>query len=91
MWCAEFPTTTGAIAHASGSGAHNLARVSGPRRAGDDHHAGTFRFGTRLVYLACALTNQRIGVEETDDGLWSICFHTVLLATFDERDCIIQS
>jgi len=53
--------------------------------------AGTFRFGKRLVYLANALTNHKIGMEETDDGLWSIHFHTVLLATFDERDYIIQS
>ena len=53
--------------------------------------AGTFRFGKRIVYLANALTNQKIGMEETDDGLWSIYFHAVLLATFDERDDIIQS
>ena len=53
--------------------------------------AGTFRFGKRIVYLANALTNQKIGMDETDDGLWSIYFHTVLLATFDERDYIIQS
>jgi hypothetical protein len=52
---------------------------------------GTFRFGKRLVYLANALTNQQIGLEETDDGLWAIYFHTVLLATHDERDNIIQS
>ena len=52
--------------------------------------AGTFRSGKRLLYLANALTNQRIGMEETDDGLWAIYFHTVLLATFDERDYIIQ-
>ena len=52
--------------------------------------AGTFCFGKRIVYLANALTNQRIGMEETDDGLWSIYFHTVLLATVDERDYIIQ-
>jgi len=53
--------------------------------------AGTFRFGKRLVYLANALTNQRIGMEETDDGLWQLYFHRVLLDTFDERDYIIQS
>ena len=53
--------------------------------------AGTFRFGKRLIYLANALTNQRIGMEETDDGLLAIYFHTVLLATLDERDYIIQS
>ena len=52
---------------------------------------GTFRFGKRLIYLANALTNQRIGMEETDDELWAIYFHTVLLATLDERDYIIQS
>lgn len=43
------------------------------------------------MYLANALTNQHIGMEETEDGLWSIYFHAVLLATFDERDYIIQS
>jgi putative transposase len=52
---------------------------------------GTFRLGKRLVYLANALTNQQIGLEETDDGVWAIYFHTVLLATLDERDYIIQS
>ena len=52
---------------------------------------GTFKFGKRLLYLANALTNQHIGLEETDDGLWSIYFHSVLLATLDERDYIIQS
>ena len=30
-------------------------------------------------------------MEATKDGLWSIYFRTVLLATFDERDCILQS
>ena len=33
---------------------------------------GTFKFGKRLLYLANALTNQQIGLEETDDGRWSI-------------------
>ena len=41
--------------------------------------------------LANALTDQQIGLEETDDGLWSLYFHSVLLATLDERDYIIQS
>ena len=52
---------------------------------------GAFRFGKRLLYVAYALTNQRISLKETDDGLWAIYFHTVLLATFDDRDYIIQS
>ncbi|MBC7842443.1 MAG: hypothetical protein H7099_09020 [Gemmatimonadaceae bacterium] len=37
-----------------------------------------------------ALTNRRINLDETDDGLWAPYFRTVLLATFDERDCIIH-
>ena len=52
---------------------------------------GTFPFGKRLLYVVNALTNQRIGLEETDDGLWAICFRTLLMAMFDERDHIIQS
>jgi hypothetical protein len=51
---------------------------------------GTCRFGTRLVSLANALSNQRIGMEKTDDDLWSLRSDTVLRATFDERDYTIQ-
>jgi hypothetical protein len=29
-------------------------------------------------------------LEETDDGIWSIYFGTVLLAKVDERDMIIR-
>ena len=31
-----------------------------------------------------------LGLEETDDGIWSIYFHTVLLAKLDEHDYIIR-
>lgn len=47
---------------------------------------GTFRFRDRLLYLANAMVDQHIGLEETDDGIWAIHFNTVWLATFDERD-----
>lgn len=50
---------------------------------------GTFRFRNRLLYLANAMVDQPIGLEETEDGVWSIWFNTVLLATFDEHDYII--
>jgi len=50
---------------------------------------GTFRFRTKLLYLANAMVDQYVGLEETDDGIWAIHFNTVLLATFDERDYII--
>ena len=52
--------------------------------------AGTFRFQQRLLYIANALVNQHIGLEETDDGVWAIYFNTVLLATLDERDFVIR-
>jgi hypothetical protein len=45
--------------------------------------AGTFRFQQRLLYLANALVDQWIGLEERDDGVWSIYFNTVLLATLE--------
>jgi transposase InsO family protein len=51
---------------------------------------GTFRFQHRLLYLANAMVDQQIGLEETDDGIWAIHFNRVLLATFDERDYIIS-
>ena len=52
--------------------------------------AGTFRFQKRGLYLANSLVDQPIGLEETDDGVWSIYFNTVLIATMDERDYIIR-
>jgi transposase InsO family protein len=51
---------------------------------------GTFRFQRRLLFLANSLTHHHIGLEETDDGIWSIYFNTVLLAKLDERDDIIR-
>jgi putative transposase len=51
---------------------------------------GTFRFQGRLLFLANSLSNLLVGLEETDDGIWSIYFHTVLLAKLDERDYIIR-
>ncbi len=53
--------------------------------------AGTIRFQQRLLYLATALDTYHVGLEEVDDGIWSIHFGTVLLARFDERDGIIHA
>ena len=50
---------------------------------------GTFRFRSRLLYLASAMVDQHIGLEETEDGIWAIPVNNILLATFDERDYII--
>ena len=43
-----------------------------------------------MRYLANALDNYSVGLEEVDDGIWLIHFGTVLLARFDERDDIIR-
>jgi putative transposase len=51
---------------------------------------GTFRFQRKLLYLANAMVDQHIGLEEIDNGIWNIFFNTVLLATLDEKDYIIR-
>lgn len=51
---------------------------------------GTFRFQHRLLFIANSLTHHHIGLEETDDGIWSIYFNAVLLAKLDERDYVIR-
>src|SRR5207253_2879009 len=42
-------------------------------------NAGTFRFKKRLLFIADALKQHAIGLEEVDDGIWSIHFCPVLL------------
>jgi transposase InsO family protein len=53
-------------------------------------NAGTFRFKYRLLFIANALKQHHIGLEEIDDGIWSIYFGQVLLARLDERDYVIR-
>jgi transposase InsO family protein len=53
-------------------------------------NAGTIRFKQRLLFIANALKQHPLGLEEVDDGLWSIHFCHVLLGRIDERDYIIR-
>lgn len=53
-------------------------------------NAGTFRFKHRLLFIANALKQHQIGLEEVDTGIWSIYFGPVLLARLDERDYLIR-
>ena len=53
-------------------------------------NAGTFRFKKKLLFIANALKQYTIGLEEIDDGIWSIHFCNVLLGRIDERDYIIR-
>jgi putative transposase len=49
-------------------------------------NAGTFRLKHKLLFIANALKQNYIGLEEIDDGIWSIYFGTVLLGRVDERE-----
>jgi len=44
-------------------------------------NAGTVRFKKRLVFIANALKQYPIGLEEVADGIWSIYFCRILLVT----------
>jgi hypothetical protein len=52
---------------------------------------GTFRFGRRLLFVATPLEGYDVGVDEVEDGVWSIYFCDVLIARFDERTYVIRS
>ncbi len=54
-------------------------------------NAGTIRFKKRLLFIANALKQHPVGLEEIDDGIWSIHFCHVLLGRVDERDYIIRA
>ena len=53
-------------------------------------NAGTIRFKARLLYLSTALRQHRIGLEEIDDGIWSLYFCNVLLGRIDERKALVK-
>jgi putative transposase len=53
-------------------------------------NAGTFRFKKRLLFIANALKQHTIGLEEIADGIWSIHFCRVLIGRLDEREYIIR-
>jgi hypothetical protein len=52
-------------------------------------NAGTVRFKTRLLYLSTVLRQHRIGLEEVDDGIWSVFVCDVLLGRIDERKALV--
>src|SRR6266436_5526693 len=54
-------------------------------------NAGTIRFKKRLLFIANSLKQHVLGLEEVDDGVWSIYFCHVLLARVDERDYLIRA
>jgi transposase InsO family protein len=54
-------------------------------------NAGTIRFKKRLLFIANSLKQHSVGLEEIDDGIWSLYFCQVLLGRIDERDYVIRT
>jgi putative transposase len=54
-------------------------------------NAGTIRLKRRLLFLANALKQHLVGLEEVDDGIGSIHFCHALLGRVAERDYIIRA
>jgi transposase InsO family protein len=46
---------------------------------------GHIKFKNRLLFLSQTLNKRHVGLEEVDDGVWSIYFYDILLARLDER------
>jgi transposase InsO family protein len=47
---------------------------------------GGIKWQGKFLYLSEALRGERVGLEETADGIWTLYFGPLLLARFDERD-----
>lgn len=46
---------------------------------------GTFKFRSEHRFLTTALEGEYVGLEEVDDGVWSVYFYNTFLARFNER------
>jgi putative transposase len=49
-------------------------------------HRGTIRWKNEKLFLSHTLTGEFVGLEEIDEGAWSLFHGPVLLARFDERE-----
>ena len=47
--------------------------------------SGEYRFLGQPIFLSQVLSHERIALEETDDGIWSLYFCDRLLGKMDER------
>ena len=50
------------------------------------HSIGTIQFKNQRLFLSETLAKEDIGLEEIEDGIWSIYFYDTLLGRFDERN-----
>lgn len=47
---------------------------------------GAIQWHGERLFVSEALRGERVGLEETDDGIWSLSFCSLLLGRYDERD-----
>jgi len=47
---------------------------------------GEIKWQGEMLFLSEALSGERVGLEESADGVWTVHFATVALARFDERE-----
>jgi hypothetical protein len=52
--------------------------------------AGTIRFKHKLLFLASSLPTHHVGLEESEDGVWSLYLGHVLLGHIDERTMTVS-
>ena len=50
------------------------------------HRGGEIKWQGQTLFISEALAGEPVGLEETDDGIWSLRFGALLLARFDERE-----
>lgn len=48
--------------------------------------AGEFRLGNRSIFVSHALTDNLVGLEEVEDGIWDIYLNEFLITRINERD-----
>jgi len=49
-------------------------------------HSGMIRWSSSRLFLSHTLRGETVGLEEIDDGVWSLYYGPVLLARFEERE-----
>ena len=49
-------------------------------------NAGCVRFKSHVLFISQAIKQEWIGLEEVDNGIWSVYFYDVLLARLDEQE-----
>lgn len=48
--------------------------------------SGEIKWQGQELFISEALSGERVGLEEVDDGLWAVYFGSVLLARFDQQE-----